>query len=151
MNFMKAVVLGFIAGAIATLTVYETLSWLFNTPSLWTGWPRTSWSKEPVEVLGLGFTIPKLFSAMFWGGVFGAVTGLILGARPTGALALRGLVFGLVGPAVIGHFMLSPVISGGEAFYGGNFERIVPALVSSMILGAATAWLYGFFRYGRLP
>jgi hypothetical protein len=49
MNFLKGIVLGFIAGAIATLTMHEFVSWLFNNPSLWSGWDRVSWNTELVD------------------------------------------------------------------------------------------------------
>lgn len=151
MNFLRAVVLGFIAGAIATLTVHEFISWVFNSPAIWTGWPRTSWSKEPVDVALLGIQIPKLFSDMFWGGAWGSIFGLLLGARPQGSMTLRGAVLGLVGPALLGVFLIVPMLKGGAPFLGGDVAKIIPVLVIIAGYGAATAWLYAAFRYHRLP
>ena len=152
MNFLKAIVLGFIAGAIATLTVHEFISWLFNNPSLWSGWPRTSWSKEPVLVPLLDIAVPQIFSDMFWGGLWGSLFGLILGARPQGSMTLRGAAMGIVGPALIGVFLAVPLLTQKfPPFFGGDVSKIVPVLVILAGFGAATAWLYGMFRYGRLP
>jgi hypothetical protein len=151
MGILKTIVLGFIAGAIATLTVHEFVSWIFNNPAVWTGWPRTSWSKEPFEVAGLGIQIPVLFNAMFWGGVWGSVIALILGARPQGSTTLKGALLGLLGPALIGLFVLVPVLKGLPLFFGGDSAKIIPALCILTAYGAATAWLYGAFRYHRLP
>ena len=151
MNFLRTVILGFIAGAIATLTVHEFVSWVFNNPAIWTGWPRTSWSKAPVDVALLGIQIPEIFSAMFWGGVWGSLFGLILGSRPIGSMTLKGAILGLLGPALIGVFILVPMLKGGAPFLGGDTGKIIPVLAILMSFGAATAWLYGAFRYGRLP
>ncbi len=152
MNLIKGIVLGFIAGAIATLTVHEFISWLFNNPNIWTGWDRVSWSKEPVSnILLPELEVPKIISAMFWGGLWGSLFGVILGARPQGALTIQGAILGLFGPAIVGVFLVVPFLKGGEPFFGGDVSKIVPVIVILMGWGAATAWLYGYFRYGRLP
>lgn len=153
MNAFKAIVLGFIAGAIATVTVHEFVSWLFNNPDLWTGWDRTSWSKEPVSNIILpDVQIPQIFSAMFWGGLWGSLFGLILGSRPEGPLTFRGAAMGLVGPAILGVFLAVPLLTGRfPPFFGGDVSKVVPVIVILTCYGAATAWLYGMFRYKRLP
>jgi hypothetical protein len=151
MNALKAIVLGFIAGAIATVTVHEFVSWLFSNPSLWTGWDRTSWSEQPVEWAMLGMTVPAIVNAMFWGGIWGSIFGLILGAQPEGPMTFRGAAMGIVGPAIIGLFILVPLLKGAPPFFDGDASRIIPALIILACYGASTAWLYGAFRYGRLP
>jgi hypothetical protein len=151
MNLLKTIVLGFIAGAIATLTVHEFISWLFN--NYWTGWDRVSWSKELVPVAFVpDMVIPKIFSDMFWGGLWGSLFGLILGSRPQGSMTLRGLAMGLIGPALIGVFIAVPLLTQKfPPFFGGDMSKIIPVLSILAGYGAFTAWLYGFFRYGRLP
>ena len=49
MNALKSIVVGFIAGAIAAVTVQELVSWLFL--HYWTGWNEIPWSTEPVPSL----------------------------------------------------------------------------------------------------
>ena len=151
MNVIKSIVLGFIAGAIATLTVHEFISWIFNT--YWTGWPRQSWNFAPVSsAMFPDIVVPQLVSDAFWGGMWGSLFGLVLGPRPQGALTLRGIVLGLVGPALIGVFLAVPFLTGRfEPFFGGDASKIIPVLFILGGFGAATAWLYGLFRYGRLP
>ena len=148
MNFLKAIVLGFIAGAIATLTVHEIISAIFHNPNVWTGWPRQSWNLEPAEMTG----VPQIISDMFWGGLWGSLFGLILGSRPRGSMTVRGAILGLVGPALIGVFLAVPMLTQKfPPFFGGDSSKIIPVLVILACFGAATAWLYGMFRYGRLP
>jgi energy-converting hydrogenase Eha subunit A len=148
MNLLKAIVLGFIAGAIATLTVHEIISAIFHNPNVWTGWPRQSWNLEPAEMTG----VPQIISDMFWGGLWGALFGLILGSRPQGSMTVRGAILGIVGPALIGVFLAVPLLTQKfPVFFDGDPSKIIPVLVILAGFGAATAWLYGMFRYGRLP
>ena len=148
MNFLKKIVLGFIAGAIATVTVHEIISALFHNPGIWTGWPRPSWNMDPAEMTG----IPQIVSDMFWGGLWGSLFGLILGDRPHGSTTLKGILMGLIGPALIGVFLVIPFFTGRfPMFFGGESSKIIPVLVILAGFGAATAWLYGMFQYGHLP
>ncbi|MBX9683606.1 MAG: hypothetical protein K2X41_07430 [Hyphomicrobium sp.] len=151
MNILKSVVLGFIAGAIATLTIHEVISWLFL--NYWTGWDRQSWSMEPVtNPYFPDFVVPQIVSAAFWGGLWGGLFGLILGARPQGMMTIRGAILGIFGPALIGVFILVPLLTERfPPFFGGDMSKIIPVLAILAGYGAVTAWLYAFFRYGRLP
>lgn len=146
MDAIKGIVLGFIAGAIATLTVYEFISWLFS--NYWTGWDRVAWSFEPVDLTGL----PRVASDAIIGGLWGALFGLILGPLPEGMLTFRGALLGIFIPALVGVLLLIPIVGGSyQPFFGGDVSRIVPVLAIWAGWGALMAWLYGFFRYGRLP
>ncbi len=151
MNVIKSIVLGFIAGVIATVTVHELISWIFNT--YWTGWPRQSWNFAPVaNSMVPDFAVPQIVSDAFWGGLWGSVFGLILGSKPEGALTVRGAILGIFGPALIGVFLAVPLLTGRfPPFFGGDASMIIPVLCILAGFGAVTAWLYGFFRYGRLP
>lgn len=148
MNFLKSIILGFLAGAIATVTVHEIISAIFHNPNVWTGWPRPSWNMDPAEMTG----VPQILSDMFWGGLWGSLFGLILGSRPLGSMTIRGAILGLVGPALIGVFLVIPIFTQRfPVFFGGDSSKIIPVVVILAGFGAATAWLYGMFQYGRLP
>lgn len=151
MNIIKSIVLGFIAGAIATLTIHEIISWLFL--NFWTGWDRPSWNMAPVANPFLpDLVIPQIASDTFWGGLWGSLFGLILGSRPEGMMTIRGAILGMFLPALVGVFLLVPFLTGRfEPFFGGDASKIIPVLTILAGWGAVTAWLYGFFRYGRLP
>jgi hypothetical protein len=150
---LKHLILGFIAGAIATVTVHE----LINLAILRAGvdFPRQPWSMDPVTIKFGASTlaeIPRIASDTFWGGVWGMVFAVILGAVPKGSMTLKGILLGLIGPALLGVFILVPVIKGGELFLGGNQTAIGCVLLILAGFGAATAWLYGFLTSGcRLP
>jgi len=146
MNVLKAIILGFIAGAIATVTVHEVISWLFL--NFWTGWPRPSWSMTPAAYTG----VPQIMSDTFWGGVWGALFPLVFGTMPRGPLTFKGLLYGLIGPALIGVFIAVPLMTGRfPPFFGGDMSKIIPVLTILGGFGASLGWLYGFFAYKRLP
>ena len=147
MNMLKAMVLGFIAGAIATVTVHEIISAIFTNPSLWTGWERQSWDLSPND-----FGVPKIVSATFWGGLWGALFPVVFGTLPKGPLTFKGLFYGLIGPALLGVFLAVPLITQRfPVFMDGKSELIVPVLVILGGFGAFLGWLYGFLAYKRLP
>ncbi len=151
MGTMKSILLGFIAGAIATVTVHELISWIFL--NYWTGWDRVSWNMDPVSnSIYPDFALPRILNDMFWGGLWGSLFGLILGSRPEGALTLRGMILGLIGPAILGVFLAVPLLTGRfPPFFGGDMSKIIPVLFILAGFGAVTAWLYGLFRHGHLP
>ncbi len=66
-------------------------------------------------------------------------------------LAIEGLIFGVLGPALLGVFILVPLITGRfPLFFGGD-----PALLGSVLLilagfGLTIGWLYGLFTSRNL-
>lgn len=147
MNMLKAMVLGFIAGAIAVVTVHELINRIFES-SLWTGWPRHAWSTAPAAITG----IPQILSDMFWGGLWGAAFPVVFGTLPKGPLTFKGLFYGLIGPALIGVFIAVPLITQRfPVFMDGKADLVIPVLCILGGFGAFLGWLYGFFAYKRLP
>lgn len=142
---LKSIVLGFIAGAIAMLTVHELVSqWLYDTHVT----TRVPWSMEPSTLTGY----PQIVTDAALGGVWGALFALILGAVPRGSMTLRGALLGLLGPGVLGALVVVPAIRNEPLFMGQDFALIWPVLLTGAAFGAAAAWLYGFFSSGcRLP
>lgn len=141
----KNLLLGFVAGAIALVTVHELIAlWLSSTGHS----VRSPWLLEPSTLTGL----PQIATDAVWGGLWGMVFAVILGNAPEGSMTLKGLFLGLVGPALIGVLVLVPLIRGETLFLNADLNAIWPVLVLGAGLGAATAWLYGFFTAGfRLP
>lgn len=147
MNILKAMLLGFLAGVIATLTVHEIISAIFATPRFWTGWDRVSWDLAPND-----FGVPRIVSAAFWGGLWGALFPLVFGALPRGPLTFKGMLFGIIGPALIGVFIAIPALTHKiPFFFDGDSSKVIPVLVILAGFGASAGWLYGLFAYKHLP
>lgn len=151
MNALKSIVVGFIAGAIAAVTVQELVSWFFL--HYWTGWNEIPWSTEPVPSLVYpDIVMPWIASTALTGGLWGALFGLILGWKPEGMMTIRGAILGLVGPGLIGAFLTMPYLAHKSSpLLDGNVSEIVPILCIAAAFGAVTAWLYGLISFGRLP
>jgi hypothetical protein len=134
---LKNLALGFIAGAIAVVTAHEVIDFILLQAGIF---PRVPWSMTPSAVTG----VPQIVSDMFWGGVWGIVFVLLYGIIPGGSSTVKGLIFGIVGPAILGVFILVPLVTGRFPLFFG-FD---PSLVGSVLLilagfGAAMGWLYG--------
>jgi hypothetical protein len=143
--WLKSVVLGFIAGAIATVAVQQLIDLYFMNTELF---PRIPWTADQPALAGM----PPIAISAVLGGIWGAIFAVILGTIPKGSMTLRGALLGMIGPALIGVFVASPLLNGTEPFLGGDVNLIWPVLVVTAIFGAITAWLYGFFSSGfRLP
>jgi hypothetical protein len=134
---VKNLLMGFIAAAIAVVTAHEIIDLLLLKAGLF---PRVPWSMAPAAVTG----VPQIVSDVFWGGLWGVLFVLIEDRLPGGSLTLKGLIFGIVGPALIGVFILLPLITGRfPLFFGGDPKLIVSVLLILAGFGAAMGWLYG--------
>jgi hypothetical protein len=145
----KNLLLGFIAGVIATLTTHEIIKYFFYDANII---PFKPWDLSPVDNGPLAGVMPRLVNAALWGGLWGAIFAVILGNVPQGSMTLRGAALGIVGPAIAGVFLIVPLLKGGAPFLGGDIGGIIAVLAILAGFGASTAWLYGFFTSGcRLP
>lgn len=147
----KSLVLGFIAGALATVTAHEIVKFLLFA---YAGFPIAPWNLDPVTTGPMAaYNIPQLASDAFWGGLWGIVFALLWGSVPKGPLTFKGALLGMLGPALIGVFILVPLLTGKfPPFFGGDPKMILSVLAITAGFGASTGWLYGFLTSGcRLP
>lgn len=135
----EALLFGFIAGAIAVVTVHEIIAFILLRAGLF---PRQPWNMQPSAVTG----VPQLVSDMFWGGVWGIVFVLLYAFIPGASPTIKGLIFGIVGPAVLGVFILVPLITGRfPLFFGFDLKKVISVLLILGGFGAAMGWLFGLF------
>jgi hypothetical protein len=135
---LKHLALGFVAGAIAVVTVHDLIRYILYAMGLF---PLAPWSMRPSAVTG----VPQVVSDMFWGGLWGALFVLLLGMIPGGSLPVQGLIFGIVAPAILGVFILVPLITGRfPLFFAGDPKPLISVLLILAGWGLATGWLYGF-------
>jgi hypothetical protein len=136
---LEALLFGFVAGAIAVVTVHEIISFILLRAGLFS---RQPWNMQRSAVTG----VPQIVSDMFWGGVWGIVFALLYAFIPGTDPAIKGLIFGILGPAVIGVFILVPLITGRfPLFFGFDLKKIVSVLLILGGFGAAMGWLFGLF------
>jgi hypothetical protein len=133
----KSLTFGFIAGAIAVATAHEIINFILLKAGLF---PRQPWSLQPSAVTG----VPQIVSDMFWGGMWGILFVLLYSFIPGEGPTIKGLIFGIVGPAILGVFILVPLITGRfPLFFGFDPKMVGSVLLILAGFGAAMGWLYG--------
>jgi hypothetical protein len=128
-------VIGFAAGAFATLTVHQATVWLLTAFGAIQGNPYSWRSVAP-------FGVPQFLNLAFWGGLWGCVFALIADRFPRSwPLWLAGFVFGAIGPTLVGWFVVAP-LRGQPIAQGFNPARIWAGPVINGMFGLGTALFY---------
>ena len=142
-----ALLLGFVAAAIAVLTVHQSIVYVLAAAKML---PATSqaWSMASIAPFG----IPKIANDVFWGGLWGALFAMVWPKIPGGAMWLRGLIFGLL-VALLSNWILVPFVKGtllkfpNQAFFGGfDSTRMLATLLILGGFGLTTGLIYGIMR-----
>ena len=69
---------------------------------------------------------------------------LISDKIPGGNLTVKGLIFGILGPAILGVFILVPLITGRfPLFFDFDLQLLGSVLLILAGFGAAMGWIYG--------
>lgn len=132
--------IGFVAGAIAVVNVHEIIDYILHVA---VGFPRVPWSMQPAAVTG----VPQIVSDVFWGGLWGILFVLVSDKIPGDNPTVKGLIFGIVGPAILGVFILVPLITGRfPVFFGFDLKLVGSVLLILAGFGAAMGWLDGFLN-----
>lgn len=104
-------VIGFMAGILAVLIFHQGMFAILHQAGYI---PATPWRMTPVPPYG----VPVLLNQMFWGGLWGALLAAVydnLGSLPGWA---KGLLFGMVGPMLLGSWLIVAVIKGTPLMSG---------------------------------
>jgi hypothetical protein len=138
-------VIGFIAAALAVLTVHQSIVWLVTQ----FGWIKgTPWAFTAVPPYG----VPQLINSLFWGGLWGALFGLIHEKLPGNTAAIKGLIYGgLI--ALFSNFLILPFIKGemfgvkNQVYFAGwDPMRMLAVLCILGGFGIATALIYKYLE-----
>ena len=103
MSSLNRLLVGFIAGFLATLIFHQLTLALFRGMGVATFLPY-SWT--PTEPFG----IPAVLSLSFWGGVWGIIFALIHGRFPSGAgYWVAAFLFGAIVPSLVAFLVVLPL------------------------------------------
>lgn len=132
---LRRILLGFAAGALAVLVFHQVTILILYHTGLATNFP---WSMRPIPRWGT----PALVNQMFWGGMWGVLYALIEPRLPPRSEPLRGMLFGVVGPWLIGVGLAVPYLRGGAYLFSANPGRIPIGLLihAAFGLGLALFW-----------
>lgn len=106
MTVAKLLILGFIAGALATLLFHQSAWSLLNHAGIIPS-DRPAWPMDPIPPWG----IPSTISKMFWGGLWGGVLALFLTRIEGAAYWLTWIVVGALAPSLVAIYVV-PLIKG---------------------------------------
>lgn len=144
---LRDMIIGFIAAALAVFIFHQGM--LFIIGQL--GWTKSAaWSLAAVPPYG----IPRLVNAMFWGGLWGVLFGLIADRMPGGPYWFKGMIFGLVFTAILGSWLIFSLIKGRPVFSGFFVDFDITRLrngflLNSVAFGIGMGLLFQFLRGRR--
>jgi hypothetical protein len=135
----KQLVYGFIAGALAVLAFHQVMVLALHLAGQVPNFP---WSMRPIAPFG----VPAIVNQMFWGGLWGAVFAAIGGMIPVASDLLRGVVFGLLGPWLLGNGILVPLFKSGTFLWGFNPQMMWRGALIGAAFGLGIAVFMRVFR-----
>ncbi|MGI8724405.1 MAG: hypothetical protein ACR2J1_03400 [Methyloceanibacter sp.] len=128
MTLVKLLILGFVAGFLATLLFHQSLWYVFNQIGL-IPLDRPAWPLDPIPSYGA----PSVISKAFWGGLWGAVLAVILGQLTGAAYWGSWIVVGAFALTIVAFYVVAPLK--GEA---------IPALWPRFVAGLMLNGVWGF-------
>jgi hypothetical protein len=131
--------IGFVAGALAVLTFHQLTILLLSFGGSTQG---NFYSLRPIGPFG----VPQVLNQAFWGGLWGCVFALLADRFPRSwPLWLAGLVFGAVGPTVVGWFVVAP-LRGNPVAQGFEPARMWRGPVINGMFGLGTGIFFNLLR-----
>jgi hypothetical protein len=135
----RSLLMGFIAGALSVVVFHQGMVLILHFMKLVPNFP---WNMATFR--GGPVPIPVIVNQMFWGGMWGAGFAAVVGLIPVAHNILRGVVYGLLGPGLLGNGILVPLFKGGAFLWGFQGQRI---MISALIASAFGAGLAVFYRF----
>lgn len=132
----RRLLLGFAAGVLAVLTFHQITILIMSTAGLIQGQAYSFQGGPP-------WGVPRVINQAFWGGLWGCVYALIAdrlpGSGPKSWLA--GLVFGVLGPVMVGWFVVAP-IKGLPMAGGWVPTRMMNSIIINGMFGVGVAAIW---------
>jgi hypothetical protein len=130
----RKLLLGFLAGFIATLLFHQPALALLNELGIAKG---NLYSFRAIAPFG----VPQVISLAFWGGVWGMLFAFIEHRFPRGALYWTyAFLFGAIFPTLVAWFVVAP-IKGLPVAGGWQFNRMLTGFLINGAWGLGTALL----------
>jgi hypothetical protein len=136
MPSLKLLLLGFIAGFVATLLFHQGVWYLLNQAGVIPP-ERPAWPMDPIPPLG----VPSVISKAFWGGLWGAALAPALAHFSGAAYWTSWIVAGALALTLVAFYVVPPIK--GEP---------IPALWPRFVVGVLVngAWGLGTAIFLRL-
>jgi hypothetical protein len=138
---LRVLMLGFIAGFLATLIFHQSLWYLFNLIGF-VPFDRPAWAMEPLPPFG----VPSVISKAFWGGLWAAALAPLLGRFRGPAYWASWILVGAVALTLVAFFVVPPIK--GEPM-PSLWPRFAAGLLLNGFWGFGTALLMQVFGSAR--
>jgi hypothetical protein len=136
------VLLGFAAACLSVALFHQTVIYALShvIAPQW-----VAWSTAPVGP----YAAPAILNKMFWGGLWGALFAVIWRRLPGPSLPAKGAIFALVGPLLIGRWIVVPTLKSQPIF--ADFEPVTVGaqIFVQIAFGAGLGWIYGLLSGER--
>ncbi|MGH7477234.1 MAG: hypothetical protein ACRELD_13255 [Longimicrobiales bacterium] len=130
---MKRVGIGFVCGFIAVLVFHQGMLAVLNAVGMTEARPFPTTATEP-------FGVPQIWSAAFWGGVWGVVFAWVERYFPRGAgYWLAALAFGAFALTLVAMLVVRPLK--GQPLAAGGATALMVGLLLNGAWGVGTALL----------
>lgn len=134
---LRDLVVGLLAGAVAVVAFHQTVILCAFLAGLT---PNSPWSLRPIPPFG----VPFIVSQIFWGGMWGLLFALVWPLVPGRLYWQKGLVFSLIGPLLLGTWIVVPLIKqSGPLFSGFVPSRLALGLCLAVAWGGGLGLLFG--------
>ena len=108
---------GFLAGFIAVLVFHQTMYLLIQQAGLPLRGAPWAMAAEPSA-----FGMPRVINQAFWGGLWGIAYAFLVDYIPGNQGWLKGLIFGMIFPMLLGSWVVVAMIK-GQPMFSGAFAK----------------------------
>jgi hypothetical protein len=136
---VRALVLGFIAGALAVVAFHQVMVFMLSTVGLIQSRIYAMRGVPP-------FGVPTIVNQMFWGGVWGLLFAAVADTLPPWPLPLLGFTFGVLGPVLASWFVVAP-LKGTPIAAGWVPQRMLAGILINGFWGIGVVLLYAGLRH----
>jgi hypothetical protein len=159
-SFMTKIIAGFLAGALAVLIFHQGMYLIMQNflgiplqGAPWRTNPAALWPELFGALKMSAPSVPQILHQMIWGGLFGILFAFMLNSLPGGVSLIKGLVFGMVFPMLLGSWLIvawvksRPLMAG--AFDKGGFNIMALRngfLLNGVAFGLGLGILYPMLR-----
>jgi hypothetical protein len=134
----RSALIGFIAGALSVLIFHQGMVLILH---LMKQVPNFPWNIATFR--GGPIPVPVIVNQMFWGGLWGVGFAALGGLIPIAHSILRGVVYGLLGPMLLGNGILVPFFRKTPYFWNFDPTRMVISALIAGAFGAGIAIIHG--------
>lgn len=122
---LTRIIAGFLAGALAVLIFHQGMYVLMQQMGLplrgspWNVTGTTDLWPELFKMAKLApLKVPVIASQTIWGGLFGILFAYMINSIPGGLAIIKGLIFGMIFPMLLGSWLIVAYVKGTPLFAG---------------------------------